>query len=28
LLSDIEKFKPFIASYVVPAGMAVNYTTL
>jgi hypothetical protein len=28
LLLDIEKFKPFIASYVVPAGMAVNYTTL
>jgi hypothetical protein len=28
LLSDIEKFKPFIAAYVVPAGMAVNYTTL
>jgi len=28
LLSDIEKFKPFINSYVVPAGMAVNYTTL
>ena len=28
VLPDIEKFKPFIASYVVPAGMAVNYTTL
>ena len=28
LLSDIEKFKPFISSYVVPAGMAINYTTL
>jgi hypothetical protein len=28
LLSNIEKFKPFIAAYVVPAGMAINYTTL
>lgn len=28
LLPDIEKFKSFIASHVVPAGMAINYTTL